>query len=113
MIVLSIASSAWQRTTGLLFRSRLTPGEGLWIEHCHAIHTIGMRYPIGVYFLDQKRKVIRVQTRLEPMRFAWCSGADSVIETLPVEAASLARSVQLIEALLSESPALFDSNTER
>ena len=115
---LLIASTIWQRTSGLLFRPRLQTGEALWIHPCQAIHTFGMRYPIGVFFLDQDKKVILALARLNPLRIAWCVGADSVVETLPVEAGLLAQSVQSVEALLSASPLAFvpepdASKTER
>ena len=103
MISLSIASDMWQRMSGLLFRAKLEPGEGLWIQNCRGIHTIGMRYPIGLYFLNQNRRVIRVDSSIQTMRFAWCQHADSVIETLPIDLASLSQSVQEIEALLDTS----------
>ena len=115
---LLIASTTWQRTSGLLFRPRLQPGEALWIKPCHAIHTFGMRYPIGVFFLDRHKKVILAQVQLNPMGIAWCAGADSVVETLPVGAGLLAQSVQSVEALLSASslalvPVSCASKTER
>ncbi len=103
MIDLSIARGVLQRTSGLLFRARLTPGEGLWIHRCRAVHTIGMRYPIGLYFLDQNRKVIHVDPKVETMRFSWCQQADSVIEMLPIDMTTLSQTVHEIESLLEGS----------
>jgi uncharacterized membrane protein (UPF0127 family) len=72
------------RLIGLLGRSGLRPGEGLWISPCRAIHTIGMRFSLDVIFLDHGNKVVRTEAGVAPFRV--CLGgreARSVIE-LPV-----------------------------
>ena len=53
---------------GLLGRSELAEGEGLWIQPCNSIHTWFMRFPIDAIFFDKTGKVAwaaRVQTTLE------------------------------------------------
>jgi uncharacterized protein len=54
------------RTIGLLGRSKMDDDEALWFDSCSAIHTLGMRMPIDVLFLDHDATVIRVVRRAKP-----------------------------------------------
>ena len=76
------ADSFFSRACGLLFRTKLKSNELFWLRRCKAVHTVGMQYPIAVYFLDQDHKVIRVIRDLKPFRLAWIQQAVSVVETL-------------------------------
>lgn len=70
-----------ERTVGLLARPFVRPDEGLWIESCGAIHTIGMRSSIDVIFVDGTGRVIRVHPHVAPFRLAlFCPTARGVIE---------------------------------
>ena len=74
-------SSFFQRAIGLLARSELRRDEGAWITRCNAIHTLGMRVPIDVIFLDRHGRVVRVDSEVRPNRFALaCRHAEAVIE---------------------------------
>jgi uncharacterized membrane protein (UPF0127 family) len=69
------------RAVGLLTRARVRPDEGLWIEPCDAIHTIGMRAAIDVIFLDREQRVLRLCPAIPSFRLAVvCRGARSVVE---------------------------------
>jgi uncharacterized membrane protein (UPF0127 family) len=68
------------RAVGLLATPDLAPDEALWIEGCHAVHSVGMRVPIGCAFLDGRGRVMRLVDPLVPRRFAACRGARSVVE---------------------------------
>lgn len=48
------------RALGLLVGEPLDPTEGLLISPCSSIHTIGMRYPIDVVFVDREARAVRV-----------------------------------------------------
>lgn len=76
-----VARSFFSRFVGLLGQRFLEAGEGLWIRPCRGIHTIGMRYPLDVVFLDAQDKVVKVVTGLPPFRVCW-GGRDarSVLE---------------------------------
>lgn len=80
-----IATTAHARRIGLLKHERLEPRHALaiparaWIP-LMAIHTIGMKFPIDVLFLDKHNRVIRSCT-LPPNRIAWAGGARMVLET--------------------------------
>jgi len=75
-----IADTSATRRTGLLKHSRLEPGEGLWIAPSEAVHTFGMKFPIDVLFLDKKRKVLKIRSKMARSRMAICLRAHSVLE---------------------------------
>jgi len=75
-----IADTSAKRRTGLLKRTGLEPGEGLWIWPCEAVHTIGMKFPIDVLFLDKKKKVLKVRNAMPRWRMAMSLFAHSVLE---------------------------------
>jgi len=69
------------RLFGLLGRSGLSPGEGLWIFPCRAIHTIGMPFTIDVIFLAHDNTVVRTAPSVAPFRICLGGrGAWSVVE---------------------------------
>jgi uncharacterized membrane protein (UPF0127 family) len=75
-----IADTSTTRKTGLLKHERLDPGEGLWIKPCEGVHTVGMKFPIDVLFLDKKRKVVKIRAAMPRWRMAACLWAHSVLE---------------------------------
>jgi uncharacterized membrane protein (UPF0127 family) len=69
------------RLIGLLKRRRLGPEEALWLVPSKGVHTIGMRFPIDVVFLDKTGKVIGTSPDLYPYRFSkFHVAAHSVLE---------------------------------
>ncbi len=58
---LYVADSLFKRCKGLLGRKFIGRDEGLLIPKCNAIHTIGMRFPIDVVFLDEKGKIVHIK----------------------------------------------------
>jgi len=75
------ASTPWQRTVGLIGRSRLGEDEGMRFEGCSSIHTLFMRMPIDVVFLDAERRVVRALSNVRPWRpFVGCARAATVVE---------------------------------
>ena len=76
-----VASSAVDRSVGLLRTPEVLPGEGLFIERSPSIHMFFMRYPIDVVFVDKQLRVTKVVSRLKPWRIvAWARGARDCIE---------------------------------
>jgi uncharacterized membrane protein (UPF0127 family) len=67
---LRVAYTHWGRLMGLLRTSKasFSGGRGLWINPCHGVHTIAMRYPIDVLYLDEKRHIIHVEENVKPWR---------------------------------------------
>jgi uncharacterized protein len=55
-----VARSLAGRTRGLLGRDGI--GTGLVIEPANSLHTLGMRFPIDVAYVDRRGRVIAVTT---------------------------------------------------
>ena len=72
------------RGLGLMFRSGLSPGRGMWINPCEggSITMIFMRFRIDAVFLDKQERVKTVHRNLPTwwgvVWFTW--GAHSVLE---------------------------------
>lgn len=62
------ASTLLARFVGLLGTAAIAEGEGLWIVPCRSVHTLGMRYPIDVAFLDARGVVVGILEGLPPNR---------------------------------------------
>jgi len=62
------ASTLLSRFVGLLGTDAIADGEGLWIVPCRGVHTLGMRYPIDVAFLDARGVVVGILEDLPPNR---------------------------------------------
>ena len=77
---IKVAVTFFTRLVGLLTTPNLPTGAGLVIKPCSSVHTLGMRYPIDVVFVDASDTVVKVVDRLKPSRLANHWGADYVIE---------------------------------
>jgi uncharacterized protein len=78
---LALADTLFARLKGLLGRSALPAGEGLWIKPCNSVHTFGMKFPIDVVFLDKGKRVVGIAKTLRPNRISRIyTSANSVIE---------------------------------
>lgn len=81
---IELANAAHARRVGLLKHDRLEMGHGLlipgrsWIP-LMAIHTIRMRFPIDLFFLDKNNRVLALCT-LPPNRVTWVKGAKRALE---------------------------------
>lgn len=62
------AQTFLSRLVGLLGTAAIAEGGGLWIVPCRSVHTLGMRYPIDVAFLDARGVVVGILERLPPNR---------------------------------------------
>lgn len=74
------ADTSSTRRRGLLGRSGLADGEGLWIVPCESVHMFGMRFPIDVIYLDRHQRVRKLRPNLRPWRISACLLAHSVLE---------------------------------
>ena len=64
----AVASTRAERAIGLLSRTGLERGEGLWIVPCRGVHTCGMRFAIDVVALDEAGFVVDQVSDLKPWR---------------------------------------------
>jgi hypothetical protein len=53
-----LAVSPLSRLLGLALLDRERAGSGLLIPRCRSVHTLGMRFPLDVLFLDRDRSVL-------------------------------------------------------
>jgi uncharacterized protein len=69
---LAVAETHWSRLVGLLATSAddFRNGCGLWIRPCKGVHTLAMRFPIDVLYLDRAGTVVHVEHNLQPWRFS-------------------------------------------
>ena len=65
-----IADSFWTRYRGLLGRSFLAPGEGLWLKPCQQVHMLGMQFPLSIWFLDKTGRVCALIDDLRPWKIS-------------------------------------------
>ncbi len=82
-IQLGTADTLVTRTKGLLGRSSLPAGEGLWIKRCNSIHTFFMRFAIDAVFVDDSLKVVSMYQDLKPWRMTWLHLTASSVFELP------------------------------
>lgn len=75
-----IAGRGRKRRKGLLGRSALSSGEGLWIVPCEAVHTFGMQFAIDLVYLDRSSRVVKTRSHVRPGRLSACLAAHSVVE---------------------------------
>jgi len=73
------------RGLGLMFRSPLRPGTGMWINPCNGIHMMFMNFAIDAVFLDRTLRVKKVYPKLPAWYgVVWIEwGAHSVLELPP------------------------------
>ena len=101
----AVASSARDRTVGLLGTSSLPPGGGLWIERSPSIHMFFMRYAIDAVFVSRAGRVTKIAANLKPWRVVWWArGATDCLE-LPVGAVAASSTQVGDELALEDAPA--------
>jgi uncharacterized membrane protein (UPF0127 family) len=66
---IEVADTAASRVKGLLGRECLEDGQGLLFKQCSSLHTLFMRFPIDIAFMDRKGKVLKVRTAVKPFKF--------------------------------------------
>jgi uncharacterized membrane protein (UPF0127 family) len=77
---MEVADSGSRRSKGLLGHAQLSPGEGLWILPCEAVHTFFMQFPIDLVYLDRKNRIRKLSSEVPPWRLSACLSAHSVLE---------------------------------
>jgi len=83
-----IASTRATRRKGLLGRDSLAAGSALVLTPCNAVHTVGMRFPIDVVFIDSKGLVRKIVQGLPPWRMAVSPLSRATIELAAGQLAS-------------------------
>jgi len=87
----SRAGTWWARGWGVLGRSELLAGEGLWLPGVASVHTLGVRFALDLLFLDAGLRVVRVAPQTPPGR--WLVRAGRARHVVELGAGTLARVV--------------------
>ena len=74
------ARSFGRRLAGWIGRDVADPDEALYLPRCPSVHTLFMKMPIDVVFLDRAGRILRICEGLPPWRVASCVGASGVVE---------------------------------
>jgi hypothetical protein len=75
------ATNFISRGMGLLPRASVEEDEGLWLDGCSAVHTLGMRATIDLFFLDREGRILKIVNRARPNRFVIsCARSVAVVE---------------------------------
>lgn len=75
-----VASSILARTIGLMLTPSLAPGEGMWLTPCKSVHTLFMRYPIDILYVDPHGTVLDRKTMSTWRMSPWRSQSHGVLE---------------------------------
>ena len=79
-LTLIVASTRRSRMLGLARLHALPADHGLLLEPCRSVHTVSMRFPIDVVFVDRQGYAVKVVRNLRPWRIALSFGGRAVIE---------------------------------
>lgn len=66
----TLADTVFKRLRGLLGRSGLSPGEGLLLAPCNAIHSCFMKFLFDAVFLDRNGVSVKLIHEMSPFRFS-------------------------------------------
>jgi uncharacterized protein len=82
---LCVAGTHWSRLLGLMGKdpAGFPAGDGLWIIPSRGVHTIAMRFPIDVLYLDPNKVVVHIEQNLKPWRVARVSMRTASVLELP------------------------------
>jgi uncharacterized membrane protein (UPF0127 family) len=75
-----VATTWLSRLLGLAMVTRDRAGSGLLIPGCRSVHTVGMRFPVDLLFLDGRGLVVEICRDVPAGRFFRCRMAIAVLE---------------------------------
>lgn len=78
-----------ERMRGLLARPPLQRGQAMVLQDCNLVHTVGMRYPIDIVFVDRQARIASIHAAVPARRVRGCWRAVQVLELAAGEAARL------------------------
>ena len=95
-----LATSLRRRMVGLLGRTGLGSGRGMYLSPCNSIHTFMMKFSLDLIFVDGAMNVTKIVRAVEPGRMVMGGlGAHAVVELesgwLPAEALAVGDHVTL------------------
>ena len=76
-----MADTFWRRLVGLMGKAELGDNSGLILTPCNSVHTMFMRFPIDVIFLNHKLEILLIKQDLRPWSISpIVAGAQYVLE---------------------------------
>jgi hypothetical protein len=63
-----LANTHTTRRKGLLGHESLKPDEGMFLIPCRSVHTMRMKFPIDIVFVDKAYRVVKVMADVKPGR---------------------------------------------
>jgi uncharacterized membrane protein (UPF0127 family) len=75
-----VARSRRSRLLGLAHLDCDEVGPGMLIPRCSCVHTVGMRFPLDLVFLDRDGRPCSIRREVPSRRFAWDPRASAVLE---------------------------------
>ncbi len=85
-----VADKFLTRLRGLIGRDNRHQG-GMWLVPCTSVHTIGMRFPIDLVYLDRHGMVRKIDTAVPPFRVCRATRYTHSILELPAGQAKRAQ----------------------
>jgi len=61
-----VANTPFKRIKGLLGKKWLDKGQALILDPCNSIHTLFMRFPIDVLFVDKNKCIVKAISSIKP-----------------------------------------------
>ena len=83
------ADNWWTKGWGLLGCQVLPLGEGLWLPQVASVHTMFVRFPLDLLFLDAEFRTIRLAPQTSPWQ--WVVRASGAHHTLELGAGTLGK----------------------
>ena len=90
-IEVALADRFDARLLGLAWLDRDQVGTGLLIPRCRSVHTVGMRFPLDLVFIDERGLPLSIHRRVPRRRLVSHRGAASVLEIPSPEGESFCR----------------------
>ncbi len=79
-----LADNFWLRLRGLLGRQSLAADEGLILVGVKSVHSLFMRFPIDVVYVDKNYRVIHLDENLVPYRIGGYHRHAAYVIELPI-----------------------------
>lgn len=70
---LTVCDTCFSRLRGLLGRNGLGDDEGVFLSKVSSVHTLFMRFPIDIVFLDNKNRIVKIVECVKPYHLAFGS----------------------------------------
>jgi len=65
---IDFANNSFSRMKGLMFKN--TINKGLLLKPANSIHTLFMKFPIDVVYIDKSSKIIKVSKNMKPWKIS-------------------------------------------